>query len=158
MIDGELSKNLPPEIATQLSSLRLQFKMMGGLIDEDVVASLKERLKNAQGDALGVERIAYSLLQAAQSLAAKEQPGLKSLMVSAIESLSNEVETADAKIQPRLLDTIAHLYESTGDLDSTIKAQKVGIERADAATKERLNAYLEHLKAAKENAAAEADK
>lgn len=158
MIDGELSKNLPPEIAAQLSNFRLQIKMMGGMIDEDVVASFNERLKNSQGDAVGVARIAYSLLQAAQNPAAKEQPGLKTLMVSAIESLSKEVETADAEIQPLVLDTIAHLYESTGDLDAAIKAQEAGIERANPATKERLSAYLEQLKAAKENAAADADK
>jgi thiol-disulfide isomerase/thioredoxin len=158
MIDGELAKKLPPEIAAQLSNFRLQIKMMGGMIDEDVVASFNERLKSAQGDAVGVARIAYSLLQAGQNPAAKEQPGLKSLMVSAIESLSKEVETADAEIQPLVLDTIAHLYESTGDLDAAIKAQEAGIERANPATKERLSAYLEQLKTAKESAAAEADK
>lgn len=157
MIDGELAKNMPEEIAAQLTGIRLQLKMMGGMVDEDVIASFTERLANAQGDAVGVARIAYSLLQAGQNPAAKEQPGLKTLMVAAIESLSKEVETADAEIQPLLLDTVAHLYEATGDLDAAIKAQEAGIERANPATRERLTKYLEQLKAAKEEAAADQD-
>lgn len=152
LIDGELAKKLPDEIALQLANFRLQLKMMGGMIDEDVIASFNERLKSAEGDAVGVARIAYSLLQAGQNPAAKEQPGLKTLMVAAIESLSKEVETADAEIQPLVLDTVAHLYEATGDLDAAIKAQEAGIERANPATKERLTAYLEQLKEAKEKA------
>ncbi len=160
LIDAELAKKLPDEIALQLSNFRLQLKMMGGMIDEDVVASFNERLKNAQGDAVGVARIAYSLLQASQNPAAKETPGLKALMVSAIESLSKEVETAEAEIQPLVLDTVAHLYEATGDLEAAIKAQEAGIERANPATKERLTAYLEQLKETKEkaDAASESDK
>jgi tetratricopeptide (TPR) repeat protein len=152
LVDAELKKTLPPEITTQLNGIRFQIKMMGGMIDEELTTALTARLADAKGDAIGVARIAFQLLQANQNPAAQGQPGLVSLMKSAIEAISEEVEGAEKQLQPLLFDTVAHLHEATGDLDAAITAQETAIERADPATKERLGRYLEQIQAAKEAA------
>ncbi|TVP96957.1 MAG: TlpA family protein disulfide reductase [Planctomycetaceae bacterium] len=152
LVDGELKKSLPPEITTQLNGIRFQIKMMGGMIDEELTTALVTRLADSKGDAIGVARIAFQLLQANQNPAAQGQPGLVSLMKSSIEAINEEIEGAEKQLQPLLFDTVAHLHEATGDLDAAIKAQEAGIERADPATKERLGRYLEQLQEAKEAA------
>lgn len=154
VIDGEMKKNLPPEIAAQLGGIRMQVKMMGGMIDEEVAEVFTGRLNDSKGDAIGIARIAYTLLQAGQNPAAQGQPGLVALMKSSIEALGEEVEGAEAQVRPLLLDTIARLHEATGDLDAAIQAQEAAIEQADPNTKDRLARYLDQLKEAKEAAAA----
>jgi len=159
VVDAELEKKLPNEIQGQLVSIKYQIKLMGGMIDEEVVAFIRSRIASAQGNAIGVAQVAVQLMQVVQQTpAVAEQPAMKTLIAETIVALQAEVAGAEKPIQPLLLDTIAHLQEATGDLDAAIVSQEAAVAAADERTKARLSNYLEELKAAKNPPADDAEK
>jgi thiol-disulfide isomerase/thioredoxin len=153
LLEKELENAPSAQVASQLGNIRLQLKMMGGMIDDDVVEFFSQRLKASEGSAINVARMSYSLLQAAQNPAAKASPGMKQLLQLAVDSLSKEVDGAAEEVKPLVLDTVAHLQEAAGDFDAAIATQEKAISIAPESNKERLSGYLEQLKEAKAEAA-----
>lgn len=150
VLDAELAKKLPVKIQNQLVNVKYQIKLMGGMIDEEVVGFIRNRIAAAQGNAIGVAQVAVPLMQMAQqNPAIFEQPAMKTLITEMVVALQAEVEGAEQPIQPLLLDLTAHLQEATGDLDAAIASQEAAVAAADEQTKARLSNYLEQLKAAK---------
>lgn len=156
VVDAELAKKLPEEIQGQLVSIKFQIKLMGGMVDDEVAAFIRNRVTSAKGNAIGVAQVAVQLMQVSQqNPAVAEQPAMKTLITETVAALKAEVEGAEKQIQPLLLDTIAHLQEATGDLDAAIATQESAVAAADERTKARLSNYLEQLKAAKNPPATE---
>jgi thiol-disulfide isomerase/thioredoxin len=151
IVDTELAKKLPPKIQNQLVGVKHQLKLMGGMIDDEVAAFIRNRITSAKGNAIGVAQVAVQLMQLSQqNPAAVEQPAMKELITEAIAAVKGEVEGAEKAIQPLLLDITAHLQEAIGDLDGAIQSQEAAVAKAaDERTKDRLSGYLEELKAAK---------
>jgi len=160
LLDAELAKKLPEKIQDQLVGVKYQIKLMSGMVDDEVVAFIRNRVTSAKGNAIGVAQVAFQLLQIAQqNPAAAQQAGMKGLITEVVAATKAEVEGAEKQIQPLMLDVIAHLQEATGDLDAAIASQEAAVAAADERTKARLSAYLEELKAAKNPPASEeADK
>jgi thiol-disulfide isomerase/thioredoxin len=159
VVDAELETKLPNEIQGQLVSIKYQIKLMGGMIDDEVAAFIRNRIASAQGNAIGVAQVAVQLMQVAQQTpAVAEQPAMKTLIAETVVALQAEVAGAEKPIQPLLLDTVAHLQAATGDLDAAIVSQEAAVAAADERTKARLSNYLEELKAAKTPPAEDAEK
>jgi len=162
IVDAEMAKKLPEEIETQLVGIKHQIKLMGGMVDDEVSAFLRQRITSNRGNAVAVAQIGWSLHQMTQRApAGAVQPGMKTLIQETIVALQAEVEGAEKELQPLLLDTVAHLHEAIGDLDAAIASQQAAVDSADERTKERLSRYLGQLKEAKEssgNAESEAAK
>lgn len=156
VVDYELERKLPEEIQTQLIAIKYQIKLMGGMIDDEVAAFIRNRIASAEGNAIGVAQVAVQLMQASQkNPAVAEQPAMQTLITETVVALKAEVAGAEKQIQPLLLDTIAHLQEAIGDLDAAIASQEAAVAAADERTKVRLSIYLDQLKAAKNPPAAE---
>lgn len=148
VVDAELEKKQPEEIQTRLTGIKQQLKLMGGMIDEEVAAFFQEQLASSKGDPIAVARIGMSLYQAAQQQEGQE--GHEGLIATTIEALKQEVDGADKELQPLLYDTLARLQQTVGDLDAAIESQQAAVDSASGATKDRLNRFLEELKAAQE--------
>lgn len=144
-IDAQLEKKLPEEIESRLVAVKYQLKLMGGMIDEEVSAFYQEQLAAAQGDAIGVARIGMTLYQTAQ-----QQAGLQGLIEKAVTALQQEVAGADEELKPLLHDTRARLQQTIGDLEGAIKSQEAAVASASGATKDRLQRFLDELKAAQD--------
>jgi len=144
VLDAELKKDLPEEIASRYVAVKHQVKLMGGIIDAEVTAFLQEQLATNKGEPVGVARIGMMLYQAAQ-----QQDGLDEVLKLAIEALQQEVDGAGQDLQPLLYDTLARLQQTVGDLDAAIQSQQAAVDSASGSTKYRLSRFLDELKAAK---------
>lgn len=144
LLDAELKKSPPEEIAARYAAIKQQVKMMGGMIDAEVTAFVQKQLAANKGEPVNVARIGMSLYQSAQ-----QQEGLDELLQLAIAALQNEVEGAEQDLQPLLYDTLARLQQTVGDLDAAIQSQQSAVDSASGSTKDRLSRFLDELKAAK---------
>lgn len=156
-IDTQLQKKLPAEIESRLVTVKHQLKLMGGIIDEEVSAFFEQQLAAAEGDAIGVARIGMMLYQTAQQQAAQQQTALQGLIEKVVTALQQEVAGAEDELKPLLHDTRARLQQTIGELDEAIKSQEAAVQSASGATKDRLQRFLDELKAAKEAPAEPAD-
>jgi len=151
LVDAEMAKKLPAEIETQLVGIKHQIKLMGGMVDDEVSAFLRQKITGNRGNAVAVAQIGWSLHQMTQRAPdGAVQPGMKELIQETIVALQAEVEGAEKELQPLLLDTVAHLHEAIGDLDAAIASQQAAVDSADERTKERLSRYLDQLKETKQ--------
>lgn len=148
-IDAELKSDQPEEIKARWVEIRNRVKLSGGMIDAEVVAFFKQELATSKGDAVAVARVGWSMYQVA-----REQKGLGELLAASITAIEAELPAADAETKPLLLDTLAHLHQTTGDLDAAIKAQQAAVDITEGRTSQRLGRFLKELE--EQKAAAEA--
>jgi len=153
VIDGEIKNDVPQEIRDRWIAIRERVKLSAGMIDQGVVDFFKQELAKNKGDAVGVARNAWTLYQAS-----REVKGLDELLTASIEALKGEVAATDEQSKPVVLDTLAHLYEATGDLDSAIETQQTAVDATEGRTQQRLARYLDELKEKKAGPAAEEKK
>lgn len=153
VIDGEIKSDVPQEIRDRWIQIRERVKLSAGMIDQGVVDFFKEELAKNKGDGVGVARNAWTLYQAS-----REVKGLDELLNASIEALKSEVAATDEQSRPVVLDTLAHLYEATGDLDSAIATQQTAVDATEGRTQQRLSRYLDELKEKKAGPAAEKKK
>jgi hypothetical protein len=159
LVEAQLATELPDQIRMQLTGIKYEIKLMGGIIDEEMLTVIRERIAASQGDLramLGIGSILYQITKDPK----KNHPEVLPLIEESIASIKKELETAEEGTQAMLLDTLAHLLEGKGDLDAAIETQQTAIELADARLKDRLTRYLDQLnetKAAAEAAPAESE-
>ncbi len=142
VIDSELKTDCPAEIRERWVSILQRVKLAGGMVDQEVMDYFKQELINSKGSAIGVAQIGGMLYQAS-----RDQKGLDELLTASITAITSEVDNADPQIKPFLLDTLAHLYEATGNLAAAIKTQQQAVDSAEGRAAQRLSRYLDELKA-----------
>lgn len=136
----EAAKGTPTE--QQWTAIQYQLKMMGGMIDDEVLAYFRERLGAMKGNAYAVGQFAYTLYGQIQQGAE-----VGDLADEALAALKAEMEGAEEELKPLLYNTVALLSSETGDLEGAIKAQQAAIDAAtDERVKKRLTPLLEDLK------------
>lgn len=151
LVEKQFKKTQSAEIQAQLVGIKQQLKMMSGQIDDEVTAYFQKQLDSGKGDPMTIVRMAASLYQMTQLQDDEQlQPGAERLINKAIDAIKREVDGAEKDLHPAMYDTLAHLQQSVGDLDAAIESQQAAIDSAPAASKERLNRFLEELKEAKE--------
>lgn len=128
-------------------SVRNELKIMGGMIDDEVVAFNKAQLAKMKGRAEAVGQFGFSLYGAAQQGA-----DIGPLAGDAIQAIEDEIEAADPALIPLMHNTVALLHNVTGKIDEAIKSQMAAIDAADDRQKRRLQPFLEQLKEKKEAA------
>jgi len=142
VIDAEIKKDLPKEIRDRWISIRERVKLSAGMIDEGVVQYFKNDLAQNKGTPMAVANVAWTLYQSS-----REVSGLDELLKASIAALKDEVAAADDKSKPAVFDTLAHLYEATGDLKAAISTQQLAVDATEGRTQQRLSRYLDELKA-----------
>ena len=130
-------------------SVRNGLKISGGMVDDDVVEYYRAQLAEMKGHADAIGRFGYSMYGASQQGA-----DIGPLAGVVIKAIQDEVEGADPGLRPLLFNTVALLYNVTGNTEDAIKAQQAAIDAADDRQKRRLMPFLEELK---EQAEKEAD-
>jgi thiol-disulfide isomerase/thioredoxin len=148
VVETELAKELPDQIRMQLTGIKYEIKLMGGIIDEEMLTVIRERIASSQGDLramVGIGSILYQITKDPK----KDHPEVLPLIDESIASIKKELETAEDGAKAMLLDTLAHLQEGKGDLDAAIETQQSAIESADPRLKDRLTRYLDQLNEAK---------
>jgi thiol-disulfide isomerase/thioredoxin len=141
IIEAEVKRDIPDEYRERWSMIRQRVKVSAGMIDEEVISYFKQELTSQEGNAIGVTQIALFLKQAADG-----NQGLDELLAEAITAMNAELEGAEDEVKPLMLDTLAHLYETTENLDAAIESQQKAVEITEGRTKTRLSAYLDELK------------
>lgn len=139
-IDAEIKSDAPQVIRDRWTEIRHRVKLSAGMIDKEVVEFFKADLAKNKGNAVGVARTGWSMYQVA-----REKKGLDELLNACIDALKAELATASDEDMPLALDTLAHLYQTTGDLDEAIKAQKQAVEITEGRTSQRLARFLKEL-------------
>lgn len=158
LLDGELARKLPEKIEKQLVGVKYQIKLMGGMIDDDVTGFIRGRIASAKGNAIGVAQISMQVMRIAdQNPSLASQPAMKGLMSDMAKSLAVEIGGAEKQVQPFLFDMVARMHQVTGNLDAAIESQEAAVAAADEQSKQRMESFLEELKAAKKGAAADGD-
>ena len=128
-------------LEAQWTSIQYQLKLMGGMIDEDVLSHFRGKLTEMKGDAYAVGQFAYTLYGQI-----KQGAEVGVLASETLNSLQAEVEGADAEMLPLLFNTMALLKSETGDLAGAVSAQQAAIDAApDERVKKRLSTLLEDL-------------
>jgi thiol-disulfide isomerase/thioredoxin len=158
LLDTELARKLPERVEKQLVGVKYQIKLMGGMIDDDVTGFIRNRIASVKGNAIGVAQISMQVMRIADqnpSLAA--QPAMKGLLSDMAKSLAVEIDGAEKQVQPFLFDMVARMHQATGNLDAAIESQEAAIAIADEQTKQRMESFLEELKAAKSAATADGE-
>jgi thiol-disulfide isomerase/thioredoxin len=140
LIDTAIKSDLPEEIRERWTEIRHRVKLSAGMIDKEVVDFFKGDLANNKGNAVGVARIGWSMYQVS-----REKDGLDELLAACIDALKAELATAPDEDKPLALDTLAHLYQSTGDLDAAIKTQTEAVNITEGRTSQRLARFLKEL-------------
>jgi thiol-disulfide isomerase/thioredoxin/cell fate (sporulation/competence/biofilm development) regulator YmcA (YheA/YmcA/DUF963 family) len=152
VIDAEIKSDLPEEIRDRWVMIRERVKLSAGMVDEDVIKFFKNELEKNKGEGVKVASVAWMLYQAS-----REVQGLDELLTVSITALKAEVPGVDDQSRPVVLDTLAHLYEATGDLDAAIQTQQSAVDATEGRTQQRLARYLDELKEKKGEPASEAD-
>lgn len=149
VIDGELAKKLPEDIKNQLTNIKQQLKLMGGLIDAEVTATIRTQLENARGNAIGVGRLAVFFQQLGMQVPGLlEKPEMKPLVSEVVAALKAEVAGAEAEIRPMMLDTAARLEHAVGDVQQAIATLETAVAATtDADIKAELQSLIDEIKA-----------
>jgi len=147
LIRGEMAKDLPKEIRDRWVMIFNRVRLSAGQIDADVVAYFNDELKQGRGDAIAVARSGWSIYQAS-----REVKGLDELLDASAKAIESETATMDAESKPVVFDTLAHIYQAIGDLDKAIVAQQAAVDATEGRTQTRMQAYLDELQAAKQEA------
>ncbi|MDA9777973.1 TlpA family protein disulfide reductase [Rubripirellula sp.] len=126
----------------QWTSVQYQIKLMGGMIDDDVLSHFRGRLTEMKGDAYAVGQFAYTLYGQI-----KQGADVGVLSQETLAALQSEVSGAEAEMLPLLYNTMALLKSETGDLEGAVAAQQAAVDAApDERVKNRLSTLLEDLK------------
>ena len=126
----------------QWVNVQYQLKLMGGMIDEDLLAHFRGKLAGMKGDGYAVGQFAYTLYGQI-----KQGAEVGVLADETLAALQSETESADAEMLPLLFNTMALLKSETGDLAGAVAAQQSAIDAApDERVKKRLSTLLEDLK------------
>lgn len=138
----QLSATKGTALEEQWTGVLYQLKLMGGMIDDDVLNHFRERLTGMKGDAYAVGQFAYTLYGQI-----KQGAEVGALAGETLAALQAEVDGADAEMLPLLFNTMALLKSETGDLSGAVAAQQAAIDAApDERVKKRLSTLLEDLK------------
>jgi thiol-disulfide isomerase/thioredoxin len=141
----EAAKLATPEQQIQLGAARLQILMSAQLFDE-AVADMKKFTADPKADPEMLNQISWQIYE--MSSEADNLP--KALIAAAIAA--SEKAMAARPDDGMVIDTVAHLYHLSGNLDKAIELQKKAIENPGEATEDILNdmkSYLKKLEAEK---------
>lgn len=144
MLD-ETAKKLPEASQTQVAGLR--FRILLSVDRTDDAATMLKTLTAAKKpvpDLLG--ELAWQVFQAAEGTEDFSKPLLSAATAAAEKAIAGSPENS------MILDTLAHLYHLTGELDKAIATQELAVKYKNAPA-EKFNAqmaeYLKELKAEK---------
>ena len=129
-------------LEAQWIGIKYQLKLMGGMIDEDVLGHFRERLTEMKGDGYAVGQFAYTLYGQI-----KQGADVGVLADETLAALQGELDGAEEDMLPLLFNTMALLKSETGDLAGAVEAQQAAIDSSpDERVKKRLSTLLEDLK------------
>jgi thiol-disulfide isomerase/thioredoxin len=141
----EAAKLATPEQQIQLGAARLQILMSAKLFDE-AVADLKKVTADPNADPEMLNQISWQIYEMSREV--DDLP--KALIAAAIAA--SEKAMAARPDDGMVIETVAHLYYLSGNLDKAIELQKKAIENPGEATEdilEDMKSYLKKLEAEK---------
>ncbi len=133
-----------PKLASQKSALgTMKFQMLASKSDYADVATAcaLELLEDESMDAAGVNQLAWTIYQ----YSAAKRFHSDEVIQAAIDLSQQTVDDAGPQ-KPYLLDTLAHLHYTLGDLETALKIQQSAVDAADAGLKPRLESFVNQLK------------
>lgn len=140
MLDEMIEKN-KGQAKTQFQMLKLQVMLQQEEKKEEVAAFAKTVLDSAAEDPMMINQLCWAFVEMTEA-GRIDNPELLKTALAATAAAS---EKAEAESKGAILDTLAHLYHLTGDLDKAIETQKKAVESAGEEMKAELEAYLKTL-------------
>lgn len=140
MLDEMIEKN-KGQAKTQFQMLKLQVMLQQEEKKEEVAAFAKTVLDSAAEDPMMINQLCWAFVEMTEA-GRIDNPELLKTALAATAAAS---EKAEAESKGAILDTLAHLYHLTGDLDKAIETQKKAVESAGEEMKADLEAYLKTL-------------
>ncbi|QDS93458.1 Thiol-disulfide oxidoreductase ResA [Roseimaritima multifibrata] len=143
-IDAIDPKTLGESGALQLQQLKLGLYAQAADKGKEFSALANQMLDDVS-DPNTINGVTWYIYQASQNTDVD-----KALIKKAIAASESSIKELDAEARPFMLDTIAHLHEQNGDIDSAIAAQTEAVETSEGRMKDRLTVFLNELKEKKE--------
>lgn len=148
---GQVEEGLAALEALETEELGSQIKAQLTDAKMRILVSLPERLDdfvtaaNQMLSADDQQQVLMATWYIRQAAEFSELPA--DLRNSAIMAAKGVMQDIDEEQMPFLLDTVAHLQESVGDLPGAIESQQEAVDATEGRLQERLQIYLEDLKA-----------
>lgn len=141
MLDELIEKTGKGQNKTQFQMIKLQVMLQQEDKKEEVAAFAKTVLDSAAEDPMMINQLCWAFVEMTEAGRLDNTELLK----NALTATAAAAEKAEAESKGAILDTLAHLYHLTGDLDKAIETQKKAVEAAGEEMKAELEAYLKKL-------------
>jgi tetratricopeptide (TPR) repeat protein len=141
MLDELIEKTGKGQNKTQFQMIKLQVMLQQDDKKEEVAAFAKTVLDSAAEDPMMINQLCWAFVEMTEAGRLDNTELLK----NALTATAAAAEKAEAESKGAILDTLAHLYHLTGDLDKAIATQKQAVEAAGEEMKAELEAYLKKL-------------
>jgi thiol-disulfide isomerase/thioredoxin len=141
MLEELIEKTPNGQSKTQFQMIKLQVMLQQEDKKEEVAAFAKTVLDSAAEDPMMINQLCWAFVEMTEA-GRIDNP---ELLKNALAATSAASEKAEAESKGAILDTLAHLYHLTGDLDNAIETQKKAVEAAGEEMKAELEAYLKKL-------------
>ena len=145
MLDELIEKTEDGASKTQYQMIKLQVMLQGESDKEEVATFAKSVLDGAASDPMMINQLCWAFVEMTEA-GRLDNPALLKTALTATETAS---EKAEEESKGAILDTLAHLYHLTGDLDKAIETQKKAVAAAGEEMKAELEDYLKTLEEAK---------
>jgi thiol-disulfide isomerase/thioredoxin len=141
MLDEMIEKKEDAQAKMQFQMLKLQVMLQQEEKKDEVAGFAKTVLDGIAEDPMMTNQICWAFVEMTEA-GRIDNP---ELLKTALAATATAAEKAEAESKGAILDTLAHLYQLTGDLDQAIETQKKAVEVAGDEMKEELKAYLKKL-------------
>lgn len=141
MLEELIEKTPKGQSKTQFQMIKLQVMLQQEDKKEEVAAFAKTVLDSAAEDPMMINQLCWAFVEMTEAGRIDNTELLK----NALAATAAASEKAEAESKGAILDTLAHLYHLTGDLDNAIETQKKAVEAAGEEMKAELEAYLKKL-------------
>ncbi|TXH04003.1 MAG: TlpA family protein disulfide reductase [Candidatus Moraniibacteriota bacterium] len=141
MLDELIEKTKDAQSKTQFQMIKLQVMLQDESKKEEVAAFAKTVLDSAAEDPMMINQLCWAFVQMTE----QGQIDNPELLKTALTATAAASEKAEAESKGAILDTLAHLYQLTGDLDKAIETQKKAVASAGEEMKAELEEFLKKL-------------
>lgn len=141
MLDELIEKTKDAQSKTQFQMIKLQVMLQDESKKEEVAAFAKTVLDSAASDPMMINQLCWAFVQMTE----QGQIDNPELLKTALTATAAASEKAEAESKGAILDTLAHLYQLTGDLDKAIETQKKAVAAAGDEMKAELEEFLKKL-------------